>query len=153
MSAFNSALYVGTVVHQRLKPRRHRLSYRVFSMLIDLDELPQLDRSLRLFRYRRWGALSFHDVDHGDGSDRPLRPWVEACLAEAGIDLNGGSILLLCYPRVFGYVFNPITVYFCRNSDGSVAAIMYEVNNTFRQRHCYLIPVCECGARDKLNQS
>ena len=106
MNAFNSALYVGTVVHQRVKPRRHRRTYGVFNILIDLDELPLLDRSLQLFRYNRWGLLSFYDRDHADGSAQTLRPWIEARLAEAGIELNGGSILLLCYPRVFGYVFN-----------------------------------------------
>ena len=136
-----SAIYRGTVVHDRRRPKRHHFRYRVFSLLLDLDELPALDRRSRLFAHNRWGPLSFYDADHGPTTGVPLRPWVEARLAEAGLTPDGGPIRLLCYPRIFGYVFNPLSVYFCFRRDGSLAAVLYEVCNTFRERHTYVIPV------------
>jgi len=136
-----SALYMGAVVHARLRPVRHRLRYRMMFMLLDLDELPALDRRLTLFGYNRRGLLSFHDADHGDGSPRTLRAHVEAHLRQAGIDPTGGRISVLCMPRVLGMVFNPISVFLCHGADGVLRAVLYEVNNTFGQRHAYLIPV------------
>ena len=136
-----SALYAGIVTHRRLRPRPHRLRYRVFWMLLDLDEIGRLTRRLRLFSHNRFNALSFFDADHGDGSGRPLRDQVEDHLRAAGLATNGGAIRLFCMPRVFGFGFNPLSVYFCYQRDGSLAAILYEVHNTFRERHSYLIPV------------
>ncbi|AWK89963.1 DUF1365 domain-containing protein [Azospirillum thermophilum] len=136
---FASALYVGTVVHRRLKPVRHRLSYRVFSLLADLEELPELDRRLRLFSHNRAGLLGFRDRDHGPGDGRPLRAWADAQLDRAGIE-GGGPVRILCFPRVLGFVFNPLSVWFCHRRDGSLSAILHEVTNTFGQRHSYLIP-------------
>ena len=142
-----SAIYSGTVAHRRLRPRMHFLKYRAFWMLLDLDELPTLDRSFRRFSHNRFNLFSFHDRDHGDSSGRPLRLWVEGHLKEAGIAFDGGPIRLLCLPRILGYVFNPISVYFCYLKDGTLKAILYEVNNTFGQRHSYLIPVEPNGRR------
>ena len=141
MRAWASGLYRGLVVHQRLKPRRHRLRYRIFQLLLDLDELAALDRGLRLFGHNRPALVGFQDRDHGPGDGAPLRPYLEAELAKAGIDLGGGPIRLLCMPRVLGQVFNPLSLYFCHRRSGELAAILYEVNNTFGQRHSYLIPV------------
>lgn len=138
-----SALYEGVVMHRRLRPRRHRLAYRVFSLLVDLDELPELGRRLRLFSHNRFNLLSVHDADHGPGDGGDLRAWIGATLAEAGIEAGieaGGRVEMLCYPRILGYAFNPLTVYFCRRSDGRLAAILYQVTNTFDERHCYLLP-------------
>lgn len=143
MTGLRSALYLGEVVHQRLKPRRHRLAYRVFSLLIDLDELQELDRRLWFFSHNRFNLFSFLDRDHGPGEAGSLRPWVEHHLAAAGITLAGGPIRVLCYPRMWGYVFNPLTVYFCHHREGGLAAILYEVNNTFGGRHTYLIPAAQ----------
>jgi DUF1365 family protein len=145
-----SAIYFGTVVHRRLRPRAHRLSYRVFSLLLDLDELPALGRRLRLFSYNRFNLLSFQDKDHGAGTG-PLRPHVEAQLTKLGIEPDGGPIRLLCSPRMFGYAFNPLSVYFCHRRDGRLAAILYEVNNTFGERHTYAIAVT--GAEPMVRQS
>lgn len=147
-----SAIYCGTVAHKRLRPKVHALKYRAFWMLFDLDELPGLSRSRKLFAYNRFGLFSFYDRDHGDGSATPLRGQIETHLAQAGIAFDGGPIQLLCMPRILGYVFNPINVYFCHRRDGSVAAMLYEVNNTFGQRHSYLIPV-EPGAGRTISQS
>lgn len=138
---FQTALYVGTVMHRRLRPRPHRLRYRVFWMLFDLDGIDRLPQQLRLFSRNRFNAVSFYDADHGDGSVRPLREQVEKHLAASGIALDGGAIRLFCMPRIFGYGFNPLSVYFCYRRDGALAAILYEVHNTFGERHTYLIPV------------
>lgn len=139
--SFASGLYTGKVTHRRFRPREHRLDYRVFWCLLDLDEIDRLDGSLRLFARNRFSLFSFHDRDHGAGTREPLRAQVEAHLARAGIDLEGGPIRLLSMPRVLGYVFNPISVYFCHRPSGAIAAIIYEVTNTFGERHSYLIPV------------
>ena len=135
-----SALYPGRVTHARARPRRHALAYRVYMMLLDLDELDILAHRFRWFSLDRFNLLSFYQADHGDRSPRRLKTQIEARLAEAGIPA-GGAIRLLCYPRVLGYVFNPISTFFCHRPDGSLAALLYEVNNTFGQRHSYLIEV------------
>jgi DUF1365 family protein len=141
VKAIHSALYEGHVVHQRLAPRRHRLRYALFQILVDLDDLPELDRRLRWFSHDRLNLFSVFDRDHGDGRAGPLRGYVEETLAGAGVDIAGGPIRLLCMPRLFGHVFNPISIYWCHRPDGRLAAMLYEVNNTFGQRHSYLIPV------------
>ena len=141
MSAFRSALYAGKVMHQRMRPRKHRLSYRIFQMLFDLDEIDALDARLKLFSRNRFNLFSFFDADHGNGGGTPLKAYVADLLAASGIETDGGPVRLLCMPRILGYVFNPLSVYFCYRRDASLAAILYEVNNTFGQRHSYLIPV------------
>lgn len=140
-----SALYAGVVSHTRTRPRSHALRYRVFQTLFDLDELDRLDRGLRLFSRNRFNLVSFHDKDHGDGSGR-LRAYVEGVLGSAGIAADGGPIRLLCMPRILGYVFNPISIYFCHDRAGLMKAILYEVNNTFGQRHSYLFDVGQDAA-------
>lgn len=140
-----SALYVGSVVHRRSRPREHRLSYRAYWLLLDLDELPLLARRLRLLSFNRFNLFSFHDADHGSGAAVPLRAQIERELAAAGVDLEGGPIRLLAMPRLLGYAFNPLSIFFCHAKDGALAAIVYEVHNTFRQRHSYLIAVAGGG--------
>ncbi|KJS37924.1 MAG: hypothetical protein VR70_11395 [Rhodospirillaceae bacterium BRH_c57] len=132
-----SALYLGTVMHNRVKPVRHQFSYTVFSVLIDLDEVAGL--GLRSLRHNRFGLLSFHDRDHGPGDGSPLKPWIAARLAEAGI-VADGPVRILCFPRVLGFVFNPLSVWFCHAADGTLAATVHEVSNTFGQKHFYIIP-------------
>lgn len=136
-----SAAYTGDVFHTRRRPRRHRLHYRVFSLLLDLDELPDLDRRLRLFGHDRPALFSFRESDHGAGVRGGLRTWVEARLAEAGLDLGRPRIEVLCYPRILGYVFNPLTLYFCSDEAGTLKAVLYEVSNTYGERMTYIIPV------------
>ncbi len=138
---WSSALYAGGVMHQRLRPRRHRLKRRVFWLLLDLAEIDGLARRLRLFSRNRWNLLAFFDRDHGDGSGRPLRDQVEARMAAIGVDLQGGAIRLLTMPRVLGYVFNPISVYYCHGPDGRLAALSYEVTSTFGERRWYDLAV------------
>ena len=140
-----SAIYTGSIVHTRRKPVRHRLRYRALYLLLDLDELAEIGRRLRLFSTRRFNLFGFRDRDHGDGHDGALRLYVETHLRRAGIEPDGGAIRLLAMPRVLGTVFNPLSVYFCHHADGSLAAMLYEVNNTFGERHSYLIPVSGGG--------
>ena len=140
MTAWASGLYPGVVAHRRLRPVVHALRYRIFQMLFDLEEIPALSRSLRLFSHNGFNVIGFRDRDHLSGTDAPLRQQIEFHLAEAGIGIDGGAIRVLCMPRILGMVFNPISVYFCHHADGGLAAMLYEVNNTFGQRHCYLLP-------------
>lgn len=142
--SIESALYVGRVMHQRLRPARHRLDYRLFSLLVDVDELGHLDRTLRLFSVNRFNLFSLHEGDYGDGCG--LRLHVERELAAAGIP-TGGAIRLLSMPRILGHVFNPLSVYFCHRPDGALQAILYEVNNTFGERHGYLVEVDDAQAQ------
>lgn len=135
-----SALYDGLVTHSRTRPRRHALRYRIFMLLLDLDELEALDQRLKRFSRNRLNLLSFFDRDHLDGAEA-IRPAIEASLASHGIDVPRPSIAMLCMPRVLGHAFNPLTVYFCRDGDGKLAAIVYAVRNTFGQRHDYVLPV------------
>ena len=136
----DGALYVGRVMHQRLRPAKHRLRYRVFSLLLDVDALPALAKRLRLFSLNRFNLFSLHEADYGAGDGLGLRPHVERQLAAGGL-ATGGAIRLLSMPRILGYAFNPLSVYYCDHPDGGLQAILYEVNNTFGQRHSYLIPV------------
>ncbi|MFM5918564.1 MAG: DUF1365 domain-containing protein [Novosphingobium sp.] len=142
-----SALYRGQVMHRRLRPKRHRLSYRLAMVLLDLDELGALDRRLRFFSLRRFNLFSFHPADHGDGSQVPLGDQVASWLVEAGFRIDGLKVSLLTMPRMLGFVFNPISLYFCRDGSGRVAAVIYEVNNTFGERHRYLIEMAEHSGR------
>jgi len=135
------AVYVGRVGHKRLLPFRHAFVYRVFSLWLDLDAIPEQAARLRLFSHNRFNLFSFHDRDHGRRDGSSVRPWIERALAARGIDLAGGRIGVLCFPRLFGFVFNPLTVYFCHHADGSLRAMLYEVKNTFGQQHGYVLPV------------
>ncbi|MBB3944624.1 hypothetical protein GGQ73_000549 [Rhizobium skierniewicense] len=141
---FRSAIYAGHVVHARHRPHAHKMRYRVFSLLLDLDELSILDKGLRLFGYNRRAIFSFRDTDHGAGEKGQLKQWVERHLAAAGLNIPPDALRvdMLCYPRIFGYVFNPLTVYFChdRHDQNRLVAILYEVCNTFHERHTYIIP-------------
>ena len=137
------ALYIGETTHQRLEPRPHRFRYSIFQILVDVDDpgrgLPSL------MRLDRWGLFSFAQADHGDRSGGPLRPWVEARLQEAGIAASAARITLLSFPRILGFVFNPLSLVFVWDAEGGLEAIVYEVNNTFGQTHAYVAPASGNG--------
>lgn len=140
-----SSLYVGSVMHRRLRPRTHRFKYRAFWVLLDLDELELLSRTLRVFSHNAPNLFSLLDADHGDGSDASLRAQAERLLSDAGVDGPCGQISLLCMPRTLGYCFNPLSVYFCSDAQGALSAVIYQVHNTFGDRHSYVMPVNERG--------
>ncbi|MFI4920214.1 MAG: DUF1365 domain-containing protein [Gammaproteobacteria bacterium] len=134
-----SALYFGAVTHQRMGQLSYRFVYKVFSLYADVDALPALHRRLRLFSHNRFNLFSLYDRDHGPRDGSALRPWLEQLLKTRGIELDSGSIHLLCFPRVLGYVFNPLCVWYCRHRDGSLRAIVCEVRNTFGEMHHYVL--------------
>jgi DUF1365 family protein len=133
-------LYAGWVVHRRLRPRAHVLRYRVYSLLLDVDRIDEAARALRLFSRNRFNLVSFHDRDHGPGDRRDIALHAREVLAEAGLAYAGARIQLLCYPRVLGFVFNPLSVYYCHDAGGALAALIYEVDNTFGERKSYVLP-------------
>jgi len=137
--ALVSALYTGAVMHRRLRPKRHKLRYRIFSMLIDLDEAPALGARLRLFSHNRFNLFSFRDADYGLSKDAPLKQQIEGMVREAGFAIDGGPVRLLTMPRLLGYAFNPLNVYFVYLRSGALEAVVCEVNNTFGQRHAYVM--------------
>jgi DUF1365 family protein len=136
-----AALYFGDVMHARLKPFGHRFTYRVMNLLIDLDRLDEADRMSQLFGVNRRALYSFHEKDFGARDGSSLRAFAERAAASVGICLHGGSVSLLCYPRLLGYAFNPLSVYFCNDAQGALVLIIYEVRNTFGEMHHYVLPV------------
>lgn len=147
MSALRSCLYRGRIMHHRRLPFAHRFVYRVFSLYLDLDELEALDGRVRLLAIERPGLLSFHARDHGPRDGSPLLPWALARLSERGIVPARPRIMLLCFPRILGYVFNPLSIYFCYDDD-RLLAVIYEVKNTFGQQTGYVLPVDQSSAGD-----
>jgi DUF1365 family protein len=140
-----AALYVGRTAHSRLAPRPHRFSYRLFQLLLDVDRIDQAAAPLRLLRHGRFGVFSFTERDHGARDGRPLRAWVSAALGRAGVPASAARIRLLCFPRVLGFVFNPLSIFFIHAADERLEAVIYEVNNTFGQTHAYVLPAQGAG--------
>ncbi|MCP5153212.1 MAG: DUF1365 domain-containing protein [Ectothiorhodospiraceae bacterium] len=132
-------IYRASVVHRRLASPSTRFVYRVFSILVDVDRLDVDVRRTRLLSHNRFNLLSIHDRDHGPRDGTALRPWAERLLARHGIELEGGRIRLLCFPRVLGYTFDPLSVWFCEHRDGTLRAVLCEVRNTFGESHVYLL--------------
>ncbi len=134
---------IGQVRHTRLRPARHAFAYPTYFLMLPL-------RSMRrhgpgAIARNRPAALSFHDRDHGDGRDDALA-WLDEVLAREGITDADGETWLHCYPRVLGYTFKPVSFWYCHRADGSLRAILVEVNNTFGERHCYLLESPAFGA-------
>lgn len=139
-----ASLYVGRTVHERRAPFLHRFSYRIASVLLDLDQLETAGSQSRLFSIERFNLYSFKARDHGarDGTD--LADWARARFADSGLDANTASITLLCAPRVLGYVFNPLSIYFAQNREtGQLIGVLYQVHNTFGDSHVYVVPASE----------
>jgi uncharacterized protein len=133
-------LFRGRTVHTRFGAVSHTLAYDIFQLLIDVDDVAKSVLGLKWLKYNRFAPLSFYDRDHGDRSGAPLRAWVEARLAEAKVNIDGGPIRLLTFPRVLGFVFNPISVFFAYAKNGDLKGVIYEVNNTFGETHSYVAP-------------
>ena len=138
--SFSSCIYSGYVTHKRFKPKRHFFSYKTFSLLIDLNEIKNLERKIKFFSYNKFNILSFYNVDHGPRDGSCLVKWVKKILIESKIDIGSGTIKLLCYPRFFGYVFNPLSIFYCYDENLKLKAVLYEVKNTFNEQHTYVFP-------------
>lgn len=132
-------LYVGDVTHWRLRPRRHHLRYRAFWMLLDLDRLKDAARRLRFFSHNAPNIFSLNDRDFGNGGAISLRQQADESLRSAGFG-PATRVHLFCMPRIIGYAFNPLSLYFCADDAGDVFAIIYEVHNTYGERHRYVLP-------------
>ena len=136
----NSCIYNGEVTHTRFKPIRHFLKYKTISRLIDLDEVVQLDKSIGIFSHNKFNIFSFYDKDHGDRDGGCLRKWVLTNLSKFNIKGDITKIKILCYPRIFGYVFNPLSIFYCYEEE-KLKAIFYEVKNTFNEQHTYIFKI------------
>jgi uncharacterized protein len=126
----------GQVRHTRLRPVVNDFSYRTYFLMLPMRSL-RAQPSAELKR-NRFGLISFHDRDHGDGRADSLA-WVDELLKSEGITDADGEVWLHCYPRVLGHTFKPVSFWYCHRADDSLAAIVVEVNNTFGERHCYLL--------------
>lgn len=141
-----ASLYVGEVLHRRLRPRGHSLKYGVYMLHADLDRLEDLRRAARLLSVNRWNVLSFHEADHGPAGEGTLAARMRRLACERGLAWDGVSLTLIAMPRLLGFVFNPLSVYFCRDADGRLASIVYEVRNTFGGMHHYAVDVAPQAA-------
>ena len=136
----NSCIYNGEVNHTRFKPVKHFLNYKTFSLFIDLDEIQQLDKSISIFSHNKFNIFSFYNKDHGDRDGNCLKKWVISNLKKYKIEGNISKIKILCYPRIFGYVFNPLSIFYCYEND-KLKSIFYEVKNTFNEQHTYIFKI------------
>ena len=134
----NSFIYTGNVVHKRFKPKIHYFKYKVFSLLIDLSEIDLLDKNLKIFSYNKFNIVSFYDTDHGARDGSSIKNWVIDNLKRNNIYTDDIQIKLLCYPRIFGYVFNPLSVFYIYDKNSNLISILYEVKNTFGEQHTYI---------------
>jgi DUF1365 family protein len=137
----NSGIYNGQVIHKRFKPKVHYFKYKVFSLLIDLSELETLDRKVNFFSFNKFNLISFHEKDHGERNGSSLKLWVHRNLEKNNIQTKDIKIKILCYPRIFGFVFNPLSVFYIYNLKDQLISIMYEVKNTFGEQHTYIFKV------------
>ena len=133
-----SELVIGRVRHTRHRPRRHRFTYRVVYGIFDLDDLDGLAARTRWFSHNRFNLFSLHDRDHGHDDGAPIKTWAVDLLASHGVDIADGTVRLLTFPRVLGYVFNPISEWYCYSVDGELVAVIHEVRNTFGDKHSYV---------------
>ena len=137
----NSYIYNGSVIHKRFKPKEHFFKYKVFSLLIDLSELDDLDKRISFFSINKFNLISFYEKDHGERDGSSLIDWVKLNLKNNNINSENIKIKLLCYPRILGYVFNPLSVFFVYDENEKLISILYEVKNTFGEQHTYVFRV------------
>ena len=137
----NSCIYIGSVIHKRFKPKKHFFKYSVFSLFLDLDEINELDQQIPFFSYNKFNILSFFDKDHGYRDGSSIKNWLIHVLQKKNISTINIKIKILCYPRIFGYVFNPLSIFFIYDKDSNPIAILYEVKNTFGEQHTYVFKI------------
>lgn len=145
MMRSDAMIFTGHVVHKRLRPKPHALNYRVFSFLLDVSKLDAISASCRLFSRNSFNVFSFYDKDHGPGDGTPVADIARQSLSRAGRPFENRRILLLAYPRIFGFVFNPLSVFYVYAPDGALESVVYEVNNTFGERTSYVVAAGEAA--------
>ncbi len=136
----NSCIYNGIVKHNRFKPVKHSLNYKTFSLLLDLDEIDSLAKNISIFSLNKFNIFSFYTKDHGERDGSSIKEWVLKVIQKFNICSNITNIKLLCYPRIFGYVFNPLSIFYCYEKN-NLRAIFYEVKNTFNEQHTYIFKI------------
>ena len=134
----HSSIYLGQVIHTRFKPKKHYFKYKVFSLLIDLDEINIINNNLNFFSYNRFNLISFFDKDHGNRDGSNVKEWVKENLIKKNIKFQNIRVEILCYPRILGYVFNPLSILYVYNEKNALISIFYEVKNTFGEQHTYI---------------
>ena len=132
----NTKLYSTTVVHERFSNFKNKFKYSVFSMCIDCDELITLTKKIKIFSYNKFNIFSYNEKDHGYRDGRSLREFVEKNLLENNFFFEDLNIQIICFPRIFGYVFNPLAIIYCYNQS-ELVAVFYEVKNTSNEQHTY----------------
>ena len=137
----NSCIYNGKVIHKRFKPKEHYFKYKVFSLFLDLSELNVIEKNIKIFSYNKFNLISFFDIDHGPRDGTSLINWIKKNLKNIGINNENIKIKLLCYPRILGYVFNPLSIFFIYDNKNNLISILYEVKNTFGEQHTYVFNV------------
>ena len=133
-----SKIYSGQVIHTRFKPKKHYFKYKVFSLLIDLDEINKINNNLNFFSYNKFNLISFFDKDHGNRDGSNVKEWVKENLIKKNIKFQNIRVEILCYPRILGYVFNPLSILYVYNEKDALISIFYEVKNTFGEQHTYI---------------
>ena len=138
-----SFIYNGKVIHKRFKPKEHYFKYTVFSLFLDLDEINIINKQILFFSHNKFNLISFYEKDHGNRDGSSLAEWVKKNLKTIGVNNENIKIKLLCYPRILGYVFNPLSIFFVYDIKLNLIAILYEVKNTFGEQHTYVFKVNE----------
>ncbi|MDC0472474.1 DUF1365 domain-containing protein [Pelagibacteraceae bacterium] len=137
-----TCIYKGFVSHKRFKPVKHFFLYKTFSILFDLNELHDLHNKISLFSFNKFNIFSFYNKDHGERDGSNLSKWVKFHLKNYQLNFEVSKIKLLCFPRILGYVFNPLSIFYCYDKN-KLRAILYEVKNTFNEQHTYVFSVNE----------
>ena len=137
----NSSIYNGSVVHKRFKPKKHFFKYKVFSLFLDLSELKELNNNLNFFSLNKFNLISFYEKDHGERDGSSILDWVKNNLRSNNVSTDNIKVKLLCYPRILGYVFNPLSIFFVYDNDENLISILYEVKNTFGEQHTYVFKI------------
>ena len=137
----NSSIYNGSVIHKRFKPKKHFFKYKVFSLFLDLSELKELNNKLYFFSLNKFNLISFYEKDHGERDGSSILDWVKNNLRSNNVSTDNIKVKLLCYPRILGYVFNPLSIFFVYDNDENLISILYEVKNTFGEQHTYVFKI------------
>ncbi len=148
-----SALYKGTVLHRRLRPVGHLLSYKIFYLLIDLDEMDIVSKGIPFFSIGKRNLVAFMEKDFADKQPGDLKQKIIKTVRSEGVTAEISAVRLLCIPRIFGYAFNPLSIYYCYDDQDQIVSIVYEVSNTFGERHSYVFSVDGANTGKSLQHS
>ncbi|PPR37478.1 MAG: hypothetical protein CFH26_00721 [Alphaproteobacteria bacterium MarineAlpha6_Bin4] len=144
----NDCIYSGTLIHTRLKPKFHKFFYNIFYFFINIDNLDDLKKKYIFFSYNNFNIFSIYDKDHGYRNKKKIKEWIKEILKKININEKKTKVFLLSMPRIFGYAFNPLSIFFCYDLNGTLRSVIYEVKNTFGEQHCYVFKTNKNSKRD-----